>query len=248
MYFNGSYHTNWNNNLHMRNTSAESRSFNIKFYDENGSKIFDLPPTKINPNGLHIIELKEFRQLKNQKGLFTIWADSGIRGEQYVRARGGGPLRAVKTLDEGLPPFNSKGLSIFISYAMRNENADLYDLISRFVKAIGFTVLSAKESGRLELPPGTQISDMISESHAIIAVLTKDTETERDNKIIYQPSLNVIDEIGQGSNLPTIILVEEGAEVPSNIQTRSTYITFSRKNLSEMLIILMENMKSSGLT
>ena len=89
---------------------------------------------------------------------------------------------------------------------------------------------------------------MILESHAMIAVLTKDTETKRDNKIIYQPNLNVIDEIGQGSNLPTIILVEEGSEVPSNIQTRSTYITFSRKNLSEMLIILMENMKSSGLT
>ena len=65
---------------------------------------------------------------------------------------------------------------------------------------------------------------------------------------IYQPSLNVIDEIGQGNNLPTIILVEDEAEVPSNIQTRSTYITFSRENLSEMLITLMENMKSSGFT
>ena len=248
MYFNGSYHMDWDNNLHMRNTSAEPRSFSMEFYDENGSKILDVPPIEINPTGLHIVEFRKFRQLKNQKGLFIIWANSGIRGEQYVHAHDGSPLRTVKTLDEGLPPFNSKGLSIFISYAMKNENVDLYDLISRFVKAIGFTVLSAKESGRLELPPGTQISDMILESHAMIAVLTKDTESKRDDKIIYQPSLNVIDEIGQGSDLPTIILVEDGTEVPSNIQTRSTYITFSRENLSEMLITLMENMKSSGFT
>ena len=178
----------------------------------------------------------------------SIWANSGIKGEQYVHAYDGAPLRTVKTLDEGLPPFNSKGLSIFISYAMRKENEDIYDLISRFVKAIGLTVLSAKESGRLELPPGTQISDMILESHAMISILTKDTESKRDDKAIYQPSLNVIDEIGQGSDLPTIILVEDGAEVPSNIQTRSTYITFSRENLAEMLITLMENMKSSGFT
>ena len=234
--------------LHMRNTSIEPRSFNIEFYDENGSKILNVPPTEINPLGLRIVEFQKFRQLKNQKGLFIIWANSGIKGEQYVHAYDGAPLRTVKTLDEGLPPFNSKGLSIFISYAMRKENEDLYDLISRFVKAIGLTVLSAKESGRLELPPGTQISDMISESHAMIAILTKDTESKRDDKAIYQPSLNVIDEIGQGSDLPTIILVEDGAEVPSNIQTRSTYITFSRENLAEMLITLMENMKSSGFT
>ena len=132
---------------------TEPRSFNMEFYDENGSKILNLPPIEINPTGLHIVKFQKFRQLKNQKGLFIIWADSGIRGEQYVHAYDGVPLRTVKTLDEGLPPFNSKGLSIFISYAMRNENADLYDLISRFVKATGFTVLSAKESGRLEFPP-----------------------------------------------------------------------------------------------
>ena len=232
----------------MRNTSNEPRSFNIEFYDENGSKILDVSPIEINPFGLHIVEFQKFHELKKQKGLFIIWANSGIKGEQYVHASDGVPLRTVKALDEGLPPFNSKGLSIFISYAMRNENEDLYDLISRFVKTIGFTVLSAKESGRLELPPGTQISDMISESHAMIAILTKDTESKKDNKIIYHPSLNVIDEIGQGMNLPTIILVECGTEVPSNIQTRSTYITFSRKNLAEMLITLMENMKSSGFT
>ena len=109
MYFNGSYHTDWDNNLHMRNTSAEPRSFNIEFYDENGSKILYVPSIEINPTGLHIVELQKFHQLKNQKGLFIIWADSGIRGEQYVRGQGGAPLRTVKTLDEGLPPFNSKG-------------------------------------------------------------------------------------------------------------------------------------------
>ena len=149
-------------------------------------------------------------------------------------------------LDEGLPPFNSKGLSIFISYAMKDENENLYDIISRFVKTVGFTVLSAKESGRMELPPGTQISDMISESHAMVAILTRDMETQKDGKSVIHPSFNVVEEIGQGNELPIIVLVENGVEVPSNIQTRSTYITFTRENLGKMLIALIENMKSVG--
>ena len=63
-----------------------------------------------------------------------------------------------------------------------------------------FTVLSAKESGRIDLPPGTQISDMISESHAMVAILTKDIESVVEEKKIFHPSLNVIDEIGQGND------------------------------------------------
>jgi len=245
MYFSGSYHSDWKNSLHMRNTSNVTRACELQFYDEKGSKIYEQKSIEINPYGLKIIELNKIDELKRQKGLFIIWADSGIKGELYVRGSDG-PLRTVKALDEGLPPFNSKGLSIFISYAMKQENDQLYDLLSRFVKTIGFTILSAKESGRMELPPGTQISDMISESHAMIAILTKDIESKVDGKEIFHPSMNVIDEIGQGSELPIIVLVEEGVEVPSNIQTRSTYVIFKRDNLAEMLITLMENMNTSG--
>ena len=248
MYLTGSYHSDWRNALHIRNTSNETKKFEMEFYDERGSKIHQLEPVEINPYGLIIIELKDILSLKKQKGLFIIWADAGIKGEQYVHAGDGDPLRTIKTLDEGLPPFNSKGLSIFISYTMKTENKLLYDLISRFVKTIGFTVLSAKESGRMELPPGTQISDMISEAHAMIAILTKDIEEEVAGKKIFHPSFNVIDEIGQGSDLPLIVLVEEGVDVPSNIQTRSTYVTFSSDGFGEMLILLMENMKTSGFT
>lgn len=230
----------------MRNTSSEPKSFSVKFFDKSGSVIYELPLTEINPFGLHIVELQKLPQLKGQKGLFIIQSSYGIKGEQYVHSIDGKPLRTVKILDEGLPPFSSKNLSIFISYTMTDKNNDLYRIISRFVKAMGFTVLSATESKKLELPPGTQISNMISSSDAIIAILTKDTESKRDNKTIYLSNPNVTDEIGQGRNLIPIILVEDGIEVPSNIQTRYTYTKFSRNNLAEMLITLMENMKSSG--
>ena len=223
MYFSGSYDTNWISNLRMRNTSSDPKSFSIKFFDKGGSSIYELPSTEINPFGLHVVELQKFPQLKEQKGLFIIRANYGIKGEQYVHSNDGAPLRTVKILDEGLPPFSSKNLSIFISYTMTDKNNDLYGLVSRFVKAMGFTVLSATESKKLELPPGTQISNMISGSDAIIAILTKDTESKRNNETIYLSNPNVTDEIGQGRDLVTIILVEDGIEVPSNIQTRSTY-------------------------
>ena len=88
----------------------------IEFFDEKGSRIHELEKVEINPYGLKILELNEIPSLKKQKGLFIIWADSGIKGEHYLHAGDGVPLRTVKALDEGLPPFNSKGLSIFISY------------------------------------------------------------------------------------------------------------------------------------
>lgn len=89
---------------------------------------------------------------------------------------------------------------------------------------------------------------MISRSDAIIAILTKDAESKRDNKTIHLSNPNVTDEIGQGRDLVPIILVEDGVEVPSNIQTRYTYTKFSRNNLAEMLLTLMESLKSSGFT
>ena len=139
MYFNGSYDTAWISHLRMRNTSNEPKSFSIKFFDTNGSTIHELPSTEIKPFGLHIVKLQKFSQLEEQKGLFIIRASYGIKGEQYVHSNTGAPLRTVKVLDEGLPPFSSKNLSIFISYTMTDKNSDLYSLISRFVKALGFT-------------------------------------------------------------------------------------------------------------
>ncbi len=246
MYLTGGYDSTWLNNLYLRNTATTTKSCQIDFFDEKGGKIYEIKQIEINPYGMNIVNLQDYKELESQKGLFIIWADSGIKGEHYISAYDGAPLRTIKALDEGLPPFNSRGLSIFISYSMKDENENLYGLISRFVKTIGFSVLSAKESGRMELPPGTQITDMISESHAMIAILTKDIHPQNNTEELFYPSHNVIDEIGQASKLPVILLVEEGTKVPSNIETRSTYIQFSKNNYGEMLVNLMENMKNSG--
>ena len=147
-------------------------------------------------------------------------------------------------MKEGLPPFSLKGFTVFISYAMRKENDVLYRLVSRFMNAMGFMVVSATENGRPDLPPGAQISKMIGESDALLAMLTKDTKTQSTK---FQPSQNVIDEIGQAAGKPNILIVEEGTEVPSNIQTRATYISFERNNQGEMLVNLIEKIRQMKL-
>jgi hypothetical protein len=109
---------------------------------------------------------------------------------------------------------------------------------------MGFTVVSASENGRPDLPPGSQISKMIGESDALLAMLTKDTETQSAK---FQPSQNVVDEIGQATGKPTILIVEEGTEVPSNIQTRATYMGFERDSQGEMLVNLIEKIRQMKL-
>ena len=126
---------------------------------------------------------------------------------------------------------------------MRKDNDALCRLVSRFMKAMGFTIVSASENGRPDLPPGAQISKMIGESDALLAMLTKYTKTQSTK---FQPSQNVIDEIGQAAGKPNILIVEDGTEVPSNIQTRATYILFERSQ-EEMLVNLIEKLRQMKL-
>ena len=78
----------------------------------------------------------------------------------------------------------------------------------------------------------------------LLAVLTKDTEIQGAK---FQPSQNVIDEIGQATGKPLVLIVEEGTEVPSNIQTRATYISFERDSQGEMLVNLIEKVRQMKL-
>ncbi len=142
-----------------------------------------------------------------------------------------------------MPPFSLEGITIFISFAMQEKNNSLYDLVSRLLKALGFTVLSAKETGRADLSPSTQVSDLITESNALLAILTKDIKSSKNEKEIFYPSQNVIDEIGQATNKPVVIIAEEMVEIPSNIQMRATCLTFSRSRMEEMLVSLTEALK-----
>lgn len=115
------------------------------------------------------------------------------------------------------------------------------------MKAIGFTVVSASESGRSDVPPGTQISKMISESNALLAMLTKDIESPSDKGAKFHPSPNVVDEIGQAAGKPTILIVEKETEIPSNIKTRTTYLDFTRDDHGGMLVDLIENIRKTKL-
>lgn len=244
MYLTGQYDLQfaWSD-IFLANLSDEQRAFSIRFYDPNGGIIYELTEQKIKPFGSIKVELQEIVELNKKSGLFVIDGGVGISGAYRYWAYDG-PLRSVVPLKEGIPPFSLTGFTIFISYAMRKENDGLYDLVSRFMKAMGFTVVSASESGRPDLPPGTQISRMIDESDALLAMLTKDTATQNRK---FQSSQNVIDEVGQATGKPTVLLVEEGTEIPSNIQTRATYIDFKRCKQDEMLVNLIEKIRKTKL-
>ena len=244
MYLTGQYDLTWGQSeIFLVNLSGEQQTFSIKFYDVNGGVVHDTGVQEIKPFGVRTAELGVIRNLRKKAGLFIINGGVGLSGEcRYIATDG--PLRTVVPLKEGLPPFSLKGFTVFISYAMQKENDALYNLVSRFMKAMGFTVVSASENGRPDLPPGAQISKMIGESDALLAMLTKDTETQSTK---FQSSQNVIDEIGQATGKPTILIVEEGTEVPSNIQTRATYMDFERDSQEEMLVNLIEKIRQMKL-
>lgn len=244
MYLTGQYQLDWGmSEIFLANLSSEQQTFSIKFHDVNGGIVYDTGKHKIKPFGSRTVKLAGIRNLQGKSGLFIINGGVGISGEHRYRADDG-PMRSAVPLKEGLPPFSLKGFTIFISYAMRKENDELYRLVSRFMKAMGFVVVSASENSRPDLPPGTQISKMISESDALLAMLTNDTEIQGSK---FQSSQNVIDEIGQATGKPTILIVEEMTDVPSNIQTRATYMNFERSNQEEMLVNLIEKIRQMKL-
>ena len=244
MHLTGQYDLAWGRSeIALVNLSGEQQTFSIKFHDANGGIVHDTDKQEIKPFGSKTIELARIKSLRGKSGLFIINGGVGISGEFRYRADDG-TLRTSVPLKEGLPPFSLKGFTVFISYAMREENDALYRLASRFMKAMGFTVVSASENGRPDLPPGAQISKMVGESDALLAMLTKDTKTQNTK---FQPTQNVIDEIGQAAGKPNILIVEKGTEVPSNIQTRATWIDFERNNHGEMLVSLIEKLRQMKL-
>ena len=248
MHLTGQYDTQWSQSeVFLSNSSSKESKTSIRFYDEKGSIIHKIKEFTIPPFGSFIVELQKITAIpKGKHGLIIIDCDLGIRGEYRYRADDG-PLRTTSSLREGIPPFSAEGPTIFISYAMKKENEQLYSLISRILKALGGKVLSASETGRVDLPPGIHIKDIIRESSALVALLTQDIMSEHEGKPIHHPSHNVTDEIGQSSEKPVLMLVEENVTVPSNLQTRGTYLTFSRYDQGEAMVKLIEAIRKMGI-
>ena len=232
--------------IYINNFANKNSKYKMTFYDTDGKKIHETKQTEIPAYGSVVVELNKITEIKKQSGLFIIKCDMGMRGEIFHKENVAG-TKSTSVLIEGLPPFSTEGMTIFISYKMKNENKELYDLISKFLKLLGFFVLSATESGRSDLPPGMQIRDMIKESDALLGILTRDITEQSDKGPVYYPSHNVIDEIGQASDKTVLILAEESVDVASNITTRATYSTFSIYKKEEMLVNLLDTLKKSGL-
>ena len=158
MYLTGQYDMEWGySEIFLVNMSGEQQTFSIKFYDVNGGTVHDTGMLEIKPFGSRLIKLADIHDIQEKSGLFIINGGVGISGEYHYRADKGW-LHAVVPLKEGLPPFSVQGFTVFVSYAMRRKNDALYRLVSRFVKAMGFTVVSASENGRPDLPPAPKLS------------------------------------------------------------------------------------------
>lgn len=247
MHLTGHYDSHWyDSNILLYSTSDKISTVSIRFYDEKGETIHNTQPMDILPHGTVKIHINKIKSLEGKYGLFVVECDPAIKGE-YRYVADDGPMRAVYSLSEGKLPFLVEGRTVFISYAMRKENTALYSLVSRFVTGLRFKVLSASETGRADLPPGIQIKDMIRLSDSVIAILTKDVKSGSRGKKVSYPSLNVVDEIGQASDKSVIMLVEEGTEVPSNIKTRATYISFSRNKTGDLIVNLLDALQKEGL-
>lgn len=232
--------------IYLNNFASKNSKYMITFYDKNGEKIYETQQLELPAHGSNIVELNTIQKIKKKSGLFIIKCDLGIRGEIFHKDSSVG-TKSTSVLIEGLPPFSTEGITIFISYKMKNENKELYEIISRFLKLLGFSILSASESGRSDLPPGMQIRDMIKVSDVLLAILTRDITEQSDKGLIYYPSHNVMDEIGQASDKTVLVLAEDGVDVASNITTRATYSTFWSYKKEEMLVSLLENLKRLGL-
>lgn len=228
--------------IYLNNFSNKNSKYTITFYDNNGKKIHETKQSEVQSHGSARIELGKIPEIKKKSGLFIIKCDMGMRGEIFHKEYGGG-TKSTSVLIQGLPPFATEGITIFISYSMKEENKELYELISKFLKLLGFSVLSANESGRSDLPPGMQIREMIKQSDALLAILTRDILERSDNGTIYHASPNVMEEIGQASDKTILVLRQDGVSVASNIQTSGTYTTFSIDKKEVMLIQLLENLK-----
>lgn len=228
--------------IYLNNFANKSSKYKIMFYDRHGKKLHETQESEIPAHGSGIVELNKIEKITKHSGLFIIKCDLGLRGEIFHKDATYG-TKSTSVLIQGLPPFSTEGITIFISYKMKNENKELYEIISKFMKLLGFSILSANESGRSDLPPGMQIKDMIRESDALLAILTRDIQEKSENGLIYHPSPNVMQEIGQASDKTVIVLAEEGVDVASNIQTSATFTTFSMKNKEILLVNLLENLK-----
>ena len=134
--------------------------------------------------------------------------------------------------------------SVFLSYSMRKKNTAIRDSLIDFMTTLGLKVYYAPNSLRTDAPPGNQIAELIRMSDKVVALFTRDEELEKGK---WRVRPNVVEEAGEGVAKHPIILAEEGVEVPSNIQTRQTYIPFERKDLPTMMIDLLKALKESGL-
>lgn len=233
--------------IFFANTSEKPSNLNIIFYDEKGAIAHKTEKMTVSSHGTLVVYMSKISELKsNTKGLFLIQCEPGIRGE-YRHRNDNKVIRGIIPLTEPKTPFLAEGHTIFISYTMRKENDDLYNLISRFVKSLGFKILSASESGKPDIPPGIQIRDMIKLSDSLVALLTKDDEITSQGKKIFRPSPNVIDEIGQASDKTVIMLVESDTEIPSNLETRATYVSFTKGNTGKLLVDLAETLRKESM-
>jgi len=146
------------------------------------------------------------------------------------------PLDYVEFFETGEMRFIGR---IFLSYSMKAENTEIVELtVAPFLEELGFQTVYAKKDFPPTKTPGQSAEEFIRKCGTLVAFLTKDQDS--------YPSANVIHEIGIASDKTIIMLVENGARVPTNLMTRGTYVTFERQQLERMLLELLKCLRLSN--
>lgn len=137
-------------------------------------------------------------------------------------------------------------MKVFLSYSYRIENEPLVEeVLVNFLEALGFMAVYARKKPKSSEPPGIRNKELIDECQILIGLLTKDIRETKNGKEIFHPEPDVIDEVSyaEGHGLKVITLVESGTTVPTNIQTRCTYVILTREDKSKLLIDLTSRLK-----
>ena len=139
----------------------------------------------------------------------------------------------VEILDTGKVVYVNR---VFVSYALTSENQKLVkEMVVPFLRELGYDVTFAPDYFKPNLTPGQNAKELIDRSGILIALLTKEKGE--------LPSQNVIHEIGLASGRPTLILCEASVQVPSNISTSLTYMTFSKGDEGRLLLSILSALK-----
>ena len=144
-------------------------------------------------------------------------------------------------------PVVSKPKQIFVAHGKNHKPLDQLKTILNQFKIPFKIAIDESNQGR---PISQKVSDLMHEYSSAIFLFTKDEETkDKDGNLIYQPSDNVVFELGAASVLygdKIVIFKQNGVSFGSDFKDLG-YISFEDEQLNAKTIDLMKELVDLGL-